>query len=51
MYSREKMIKDKYFIGDNPYKLILDKFQSIDIDERIDYNLACFISSFLNKNS
>lgn len=51
LYSREKMIKDKYFIGDNPYKLILDKFQSIDIDERIDYNLACFISSFLNKNS
>lgn len=50
MYSREKMIKDKYFIGDNPYKLILDKFQSIDIDERIDYDLACFISSYLNKN-
>ncbi len=40
MYSRENMIKYKYFIGDNPFKLILSKYESIDIDERVDYDIA-----------
>ncbi len=36
---REKMIDWKYFHGPNPYKFILDKRTSIDIDDGLD--LAC----------
>lgn len=36
---REKMIEWKYFHGSNPYKYILDKRTSIDIDDGLD--LAC----------
>ena len=36
---REKMIEWKYFHGKNPYRYILDKRSSIDIDDGLD--LAC----------
>lgn len=36
---REKMIEWKYFHGKNPYRFILDKRTSIDIDDGLD--LAC----------
>ena len=36
---REKMIEWKYFHGHNPYRFILDKRTSIDIDDGLD--LAC----------
>lgn len=36
---REKMIEWKYFHGSNPYRYILDKRTSIDIDDGLD--LAC----------
>ena len=36
---RNKMIEWKYFHGPNPYKFILDKKSSIDIDDGLD--LAC----------
>ena len=36
---REKMIEWKYFHGSNPYRFILDKRTSIDIDDGLD--LAC----------
>ena len=36
---REKMIEWKYFHGKNPYKFIMDKMHSIDIDDGLD--LAC----------
>lgn len=36
---REKMIEWKYFHGTNPYRYILDKRRSVDIDDGLD--LAC----------
>ena len=36
---REKMIEWKYFHGINPYKYILNKMSSVDIDDGLD--LAC----------
>lgn len=36
---REKMIEWKYFHGPNPYKFILDKRSSLDVDDGLD--LAC----------
>lgn len=36
---REKMIEWKYFHGSNPYRFILDKRTSIDVDDGLD--LAC----------
>ena len=36
---REKMVEWKYFHGKHPYRYILDKRTSIDIDDGLD--LAC----------
>jgi len=37
---REKMIEWSYFHGENPYKFPLDKRSSIDIDDRLDLEVA-----------
>ena len=37
---RIKMIEWKYFHGKNPYKLLLDKIQSLDIDDEIDFKIC-----------
>ena len=43
---RLKMIQWKYFHGPNPYKFILDKISSIDIDDKYDYEIAkCLFNS------
>lgn len=39
---RIKMIEWKYFHGPNPYKMSLDRVESIDIDDDIDLELAKF---------
>ena len=44
---RLKMIEWKYFHGQNPYKFILDKKSSVDIDDELD--LAC-ARAYLNLN-
>ena len=45
---RLKMIEWKYFHGQNPYKFILDKKSSVDIDDELD--LAC-ARAYLNLNN
>ena len=40
MAPREKMIEWSYFHGTNPYKFVLDKRSSIDIDDRLDLEVA-----------
>ncbi len=37
---REKMIEWKYLYGKNPYLYILDKRESVDIDDREDFEVA-----------
>jgi CMP-N-acetylneuraminic acid synthetase len=42
LYMREKkeILKDKYFLGSNPYKFLVSKISGIDIDEYEDYEIA-----------
>lgn len=42
LYMRDKksILKDRYFIGTNPYKFIVSKLSGIDIDEYEDYEIA-----------
>lgn len=37
---RDKMIEWKYFHGKNPYKFILDKIHCVDIDDKLDLEVA-----------
>lgn len=34
------MIKRNYFLGDNPYKLIISKKEAVDIDDAEDFEVA-----------
>ena len=38
--DRKKMIKFKNIVGKNPMFMILDKFESIDINDKIDFTMA-----------
>tara|TARA_B100000575_G_C23092230_1_gene629743 strand:- start:936 stop:1610 length:675 start_codon:yes stop_codon:yes gene_type:complete len=38
--DRKKMIKFKNIVGKNPMFMILDKFESIDINDKIDFTVA-----------
>lgn len=40
MLPRETMINKNYFLGDNPYKYIVSKFEAVDIDDREDFEVA-----------
>lgn len=40
MADRKLMIKNKYFFGKNPYKFILNKKESVDIDDAEDFEVA-----------
>ena len=40
MCAKELILKNKYFIGDNPYKFNVSKISGIDIDELEDYEIA-----------
>tara|TARA_E500000178_G_C17033071_1_gene761657 strand:+ start:1334 stop:1999 length:666 start_codon:yes stop_codon:yes gene_type:complete len=41
--SKDKMIKYKNIVGKNPKFTILNKFESIDVNDKIDFELAKFI--------
>jgi N-acylneuraminate cytidylyltransferase len=48
---RLKMIEWKYFHGKNPFKFVMDKVSSIDIDDIVDFDVAqCLYSKFLTEN-
>lgn len=38
--DKESILKEKYFLGKNPYKFVVSKIAGIDIDEMEDYQLA-----------
>lgn len=40
MASKELMMKNKYFLGENPYKFILSKKEAVDIDDAEDFEVA-----------
>lgn len=40
MIPRKKMIDLNYFLGVNPYKLIVSKRESVDIDDKEDFEIA-----------
>lgn len=41
--NREYAIKKKYWYGDKPYRYILDKMESVDIDDKDDFEFAEFL--------
>lgn len=43
---RLEMIRWKYFHGPNPYKFILDKKSSIDIDDNFDYHISYILEKY-----
>lgn len=40
MLPRETMINKNYFLGDNPYKYLVSKFEAVDIDDKEDFEVA-----------
>lgn len=40
MISKKLALKNKYYLGKNPYKYILSKVEGIDIDNYCDYEIA-----------
>lgn len=51
MRNKTDTLKEKYFIGKNPFKYLVDKISSIDIDEYEDYKLVRFILSLNGEKS
>ena len=51
LYMRDKksILKDEYFLGENPYKYIVPKIAGIDIDELEDYELSKALLEIYNK--
>ena len=43
MAEKETMLKNGYFLGNNPYKQIVSKISGIDIDEYEDYEMAKYL--------
>lgn len=52
LYMRDKksILKEKYFLGENPYKLEVSKISGIDIDEMEDYEIAKALLPIYEKN-
>ena len=40
IYLTGILINKNYFLGDNPYKYIVSKFEAVDIDDREDFEVA-----------
>lgn len=48
MRERDLILKEKYFLGKNPYKFIVSKIAGIDIDEMEDYEIAANLLGIYN---
>lgn len=51
MASKELMIRNKYFFGENPYKFVLNKKEAVDIDDAEDFEIAKVLYMQSNKNN
>jgi len=50
MRDKEKILKEKYFLGKNPYKFCVSKISGIDIDDYEDYEIAKALLSLYDKD-